>query len=307
MRAPRILAIGLAALPLSLLPDQPARADCGSIPFKPWVSVFEPNQRALIAFDGREEILLLSTDLSSSEPTNVLEVIPFPNEPAVKKGDVDVFYQATELINRKLFPTKSGRFGGAGGFGGLAMEPGPPPPAGEVTFHKRIGAHDVSVTRVLDATRFVDWVDDYLRRAGVDNPTIPVALREVVEEYLRDGFDWFVFNVVELGTETLTKEALQYRFKTRSLYYPLRITRTETGDTTVRLLILSPQLVRMPDLGRVKVELVHRPVTVDRGELKDLDKDLHGFLRNYSRTLLRIWEIRGPLAGFQRDVVTGYQ
>lgn len=27
-------------------------ADCGSIPFKPWVSTYEPNQRAVIAFDG---------------------------------------------------------------------------------------------------------------------------------------------------------------------------------------------------------------------------------------------------------------
>jgi len=281
-----------------------AWADCGSIPFKPWVSVFEPNQRAVIGYNGREELLLLSTDLRASEPTKVLEVIPFPSEPEVKKGDVRVFYEATELINRKLFPLKrEGAFGGAGGLGAALGERGARPPAGEVTFHKKIGAHDVSVTRVLDRRRFVDWVEDYLRGAGVDNPTIPQPLQSVVEEYLRDGFGWFAFNVVDLGVKTVTKEAIQYRFNTRFLYYPLRITRTDKGDTKVRLLILSPRLVRIPDLHPVEVRLVHRPVTVTRGELRDLDKALYRLLKNHPTSLLRIWEINGRLSGFTQDVV----
>lgn len=190
--------------------------------------------------------------------------------------------------------------------GGFARGADRAAPAGEVAFHKKIGAHDVSVTHVLAPQLFVDWVDDYLRKSGVDNPTIPPELRKVVGEYLRDGFDWFAFNVVELDTETLTKEALQYRFKSHFLYYPLRITRTEKGDTKVRLLVLSPRLVRLPDLGRVKVELVHEPVSVTRIELKDLDQDLYNFLKNYPHNLLRIWEIRGPLSQFQQDVVTRF-
>lgn len=32
----------------------------------------------------------------------------------------------------------------------------------------------------------------------------------------------------------MTKEAIQYRFATRWLYYPLRITRSEEGDTNIR-------------------------------------------------------------------------
>jgi len=91
-----LLALGI------LLAAGAAWADRGSIPFKPWVKIFEPNQRAMIAWNGREQILLLSTDLRASEPTKVLEVIPLPAEPKVSKGDVEVFRKATELINRKL-------------------------------------------------------------------------------------------------------------------------------------------------------------------------------------------------------------
>ena len=281
-----------------------AWADCGSIPFKPWVSVFEPNQRAVIAWDGREEILVLSTDLRASEPTKVLEVIPLPAEPTVKEGDVALFYKATELINRKLFPRKrigsGGAMGGKGGFGaaGAAL-----PPAGEVTFHEKIGAHDVSVTHVLDHRRFVDWVKDYLEEAGVDNPEIPPPLEAVVQEYLRDGFKWFVFDVVDLGEETITKEGIQYRFKTRSLYYPLRITRSEEGDTLVKLLVLTPGLVRMPDPQRLPVRLVHQPVDVTRKELRALDQDLYEFLKGRWQLRLRIWEIEGRLNAFQHDLI----
>lgn len=52
--------------------------------------------------NGQEEILLLPTDLRASEATEVLEVIPLPSEPEVKKGDVEVFRRATTLINKKL-------------------------------------------------------------------------------------------------------------------------------------------------------------------------------------------------------------
>ena len=57
-----------------------AYGDMGAIPLIPNVQVFEPNQRAIIAWDGEEEILLLSTDLSASKPTKILEILPVPNE-----------------------------------------------------------------------------------------------------------------------------------------------------------------------------------------------------------------------------------
>jgi hypothetical protein len=294
-----LLAVGV------MLAAQIARGDCGSIPFKPWVSVFEPNQRAVIAYDGKQEILLLSTDLRASEPSKVLEVIPFPAEPEVKEGHVEVFSSATALINSKLFPRKGGALGAGGGIGGMGgFGPGAAlPPAGEVTFHERIGAHDISVTHALARDRFVTWVDDYLRKSGVDNPSIPAPLESVVEEYLRDGFKWFAFDVVELGEKTVTKDAIQYRFETRFLYYPLKITRVEKGDTTVDLLILSPRLVAMPRARSVRVRLVHQPLKVTKQELRGIDEDLYKFLRTQSQVLLRTWEIKGRLSEFRQDLI----
>lgn len=285
-----LVAVGLAG-PRAL-------ADCGSIPFEPGVEIFEPNQRAVLAYNGREEILLLSTDLRASKQTKVLEVIPFPSEPTVKKGNNKVFVDATRLINRKLHPrrlTEMGHFGGA-----LSAADAARPPAGEVTQHKKIGAHDISVVRVLDRRRFVDWVKEYLKKSGVANPKIPRPLELVVKEYLRDDFTWFAFNVVDLGTDTLSKEAVQYRFATKFLYYPMRITRAETGKTTVRLIVLSPKLFKMPD----RVRLVHQPVRITEDELRYLDHDIDKLLQSRPNMILRIWEIKGRLSSFKRDIVT---
>jgi len=160
-------------------------ADRGLIPYDPKVRVFNPTQRAMIAWNGEEEILLLSTDLRASEATEVLEVIPLPSEPTVKKGDVEVFRRATALINRRIAEryVRSGR--------PPALLKDEAAPAGEVTFHEKIGAHDISVTHVLDKSGFVEWVKEYLRSAGVENPTIPEGMKSVVGEYLQEGFSWW--------------------------------------------------------------------------------------------------------------------
>ena len=286
---------------LALIP-QASPADCGGIPFKAKVVIFEPDQRAVIGFNGREEILLLCADLRVSEPTKILQVLPLPSEPKVTKGDFEVFVKATNLINSKL-PRPPAMPGAIGGMGG-GMGGGGALPAGEVTFHGKIGSHDLSVTHVLDQRGFLNWVEGYLRKAGVDNPTIPDSMKAVVGEYLHDRFQWFVFDVVEMGKEVKTKEAIQYRFPTRSLYYPLRITRSEEGDTRVRLLVLSPELVRLPTLAGGQVRLAHEPVRITSKELRSLgSKDLTAMIRG-DHSMLRIWEITGPLSGFRRDILT---
>lgn len=276
-----------------------ADADRGSIPFKQGVEIFEPNQRAMLAWNGEEEILLLSTDLWASESTMVLEVLPLPSEPEVKQGDVEVFARATEIINRKV----AARGGSTRGHN-VPPEFARKEPAGEVTFHEKIGSHDISVAHVLDRTGFVAWVGEYFDSAGVENVTIPEPLKDVVEEYIGDGFTWFVFDVVSLDEEPKTSEAIQYRFKTDYLYYPLKITRTETGFTDIRLLVLTPRLLSVfPGYPHKMISLPHEPVTIAGIELWGLSKDMYDLLGEPEEAKLRIWRIAGDLASFEKDLL----
>ncbi|MBI3922682.1 MAG: DUF2330 domain-containing protein, partial [Armatimonadetes bacterium] len=73
-------------------------ADWGSHALRPNIKLYEPNQRAIIAWNESEEILLLSADIRASEKTQVLKVIPFPSEPEVKEGDMASFEKAITII-----------------------------------------------------------------------------------------------------------------------------------------------------------------------------------------------------------------
>lgn len=286
------LALGLLVLSVA------AGADRGSIPFLPDVEIFEPNQRAMIAWNGDEEILLLSTDLHASKPTKVLEVIPLPAEPKVKKGDVETFRKATALINeRQLLRTLAAD--GTRSRSGYNKAP-----AGEITFHDKIGAHDISVSRVNDPRGFVAWVNKYLKRQGVARPVVSSVMRSTIEEYMKDGYRWFVFDVVELDDKPKTNDAIQYRFKSDALYYPLRISRTDNGMTKIDLLILTPRLLSVfPGLASDRIELKHDPITITAEELRSLSPDMDELLGHREEMKLRIWEVSGDLASFDRDLL----
>jgi hypothetical protein len=289
-----------AVLGLLLAAAGPLRADRGAIPFQPGVTIFEPIQRALIAWNGEEEILILSTDLRASRATKVLEVMPFPAEPRVKKGDVGVFRRAVKLINAKTMPRPLAAARSQGS-DRAAWEA---PPAGEITFHDRIGAHDVSVARVVSADGFVRWVNDYLKRASVDNPVIPGRLSSVVQEYLDDGFCWFAFDVISLENRVLTLEALQYRFASSALFYPVKISRTNRGQTSMELLVLTPTLLgTFEGIPRSQIELRHEPVSLSSGEVRSLDKGMDELLDHREDVRLRVWRIKGDCDSFDRDII----
>ena len=288
----------LIALLCLLSLSSPLLADRGSITFRPNIKIFEPNQRALIAWDGKEEILILSTDLRASSPTKVLEVLPLPSRPQVKKGSVESFSRAVDLINRM----NAVRGPVTRSTGTL----GPPKsiPAGRIVESKKIGAHDISVVEVLDPDRFVDWAQKNLAKNGAAQKEIPAVLKKSVQEYIDDGYTWFVFDTVELGSETVSQDAIVYRFKTDKLFYPLRISRTDEGETEVTLLIFTPKmLANFPALPIERVLLEHEPVTIGQKELQRIDEDIAELLRDTDQLKLRIWNLRGRLDSFHQDLV----
>ena len=273
-------------------------ADRGMIPFKPFVKIFEPTQRAMIAWNGKEEILLLSTDLKASKATKVLEVLPLPSEPLVKKGDVEIFKKATVLINKKVRERRTFLPEGRG------LKEIQEVPAGEVTFHEKIGAHDISVTRVLNPAGFIEWVEKYLRSSGVENPLIPEPMKTVVSEYSKEGFSWFVFDVVTLDQVPKTNDAIQYRFKTDFLFYPLKITKTGEGNTSIDVLVLTPMLLsQFSGIPTNQVRMRHEPVSISSGELRTISEEMDDLLGHREDLRLRIWQIRGKLSSFDKDLI----
>jgi len=104
------------------------------------VTLTESGQRAIIGWGGETEILCLATDVSSSEETTVIEFLPLPSEPNVTLGSKDTFEAVEKLLARRNVKLTMP----AGG--------GPSPPREikpfQITFHERLGAHDITVVKV---------------------------------------------------------------------------------------------------------------------------------------------------------------
>jgi hypothetical protein len=283
---------------LFLFSSQTLHAGRGSIPLHPDVKISMPKQRAMIAWNGTEEILILSTDMSASAKTEILEIIPFPAEPVVKKGDVEIFRKAMKLINQKLQESDDQTVQKEGG------EETKSYPAAEVTFHKVVEAHDIMVIHVLDEKNFLEWVERYFKAFGAKNPEVPDAIKAVVSDYIEKGFLWFVFDVISLDNVPITSEAIQYRFKTESLFYPLRITRTEEGETSIELLVLTQQrLIQFPGIPIEEIKLPYEPIGISSKEVRGLNEEMDELLGHEDKVKLRIWHIEGELSGFKKDLL----
>ena len=256
------------------------------------MKVEEPSQKAVIAWNGREEILILSTDLKASRKTKLLEVIPLPAQPQVDKGDSEVFDKAIKLLK-----SKSRKSGGKRLLGGK--------PPGEITLEKRIGAHHISVAHVVNEEGFVEWVAEYLRgKLGPEaRPLIDDTAREVIGEYIRDGFEYFSFDIIDAGPELASYDAIRYRFPTEYLFYSLRISRLGgAGHTKIELAVLTPGLLNhYRGLSSDEIKSPYEPASVSPRELFQLNPEIAELFGEQSASL-RLWEIEGPLAEFEGDL-----
>ncbi len=221
----RMLVLFVAGLLLAGLAVQVCLADRGMLPLAD-VSVFGPGQKAIVAWNGLEEILILSTDVYADAATTVLEVLPLPSEPdVIEKTDLAPFVAINSLM-RDHSPL--GEFRGGGKQTGV-----------EIVFHDKIGSHDITVIRVDDSRQFEDWANDFLEERGMGKRVSSQKLASLVDSYIRDRFPYFVLDLVELSPEPRSIEPILYKFKSSSLYFPLRISTLASGSTEIAIFAIS--------------------------------------------------------------------
>ncbi len=274
-------------------------ADRGSIPFNPFIRIFEPEQNAIIAWNGKTQCLLLSTQLSSSEPTKILEVIPFMTEPTVKKGEHESFTKAMTIINRERYKnlfsqlnqdlsrTRSGRQAPA-----------------EVTHREQIGAHDISIIRLISPEGFFEWVENYLKENGASRVKVGETMKRNITKYMADGYKYFVFDVVELDGTVKTIDPILYTFESDHLYYPIKISTTDTGKTEISLIVITKNpLTKFYDLHIDDVKLMHDIIDISYWDVKHISDDISKLFKEDDTLKLRLWNISGTLSEMDKDLI----
>jgi hypothetical protein len=272
-------------------------ADRGMIPVHPDVSVYEPGQKAILAWNGHEEIMILSTDVTSSQETLVLEILPLPSKPSVEAASFHSFQEMQSLIweeglNQFMYSTKNDARSGSV----------------EVVFHEEIGAHNITVVKAGDPSELVDWMGAFLAESGVDEEISLRNFESVVKNYMNRGFRYYVLDLITVSPEERSVDPILYRFNSSFLYYPLVISSPIKGDTQITLFLLTEGKV---DRGYWPMQEVHyrvfdgdrQPIEfmLSKGDLSKIDLRIGEMFQ--AGAWLTVLKYDGTLQLLTRDIM----
>jgi len=272
-------------------------ADRGMIPVDPEVSVYEPGQKAILAWNGHEEIMILSTDVSSSQQTLVLEILPLPSKPTVEAGSFQSFQEIQNLIwneGLNLF-----MYGGKNEVRSGSVE---------VVFHEEIGAHNITVVKAIDTSELSSWMENFLENSGVDDVVSLGSFESVVEDYMNRGFRYYVLDLITVSSEERSVDPIIYKFNSDFLYYPLVITSPVGGDTEITLFVLTEDKVnedyfpfrkanyRLPEGSWKPIEFV-----LSKGDLSKIDLRIGEIFRY--KAWLAVLKYNGGVSSLNRDLM----
>jgi len=225
----------------------------------------------------------------------------FPSHPNQLSGSA--LLRAFEKAQRLVVEKRTWAVAHGGARAGLVKLP---EDAGRITFSEKMGAHELSVAEVLSEELFVEFVDSYLKdKYQVEEAPIRPQFKQIIQSYVDTGFRWFAFDVIVLDSEsTLSREPIEYRFATDRVYYPMRISNLEQGDTEVELLVFTPNGVS-EHLG-LPAKSMNRepPVDVTSSEVETLDPMWANFYgQEASNLVMDQWSIKGDIRKFTQDVI----
>jgi len=275
-------------------------ADKGGWSTEP-VTLKESGQRALIGWDGVTQVLCLATDVSSSKDTIVIEFLPLPSEPKVTLGNRESFDAVQRVLARRhvMFIKERGSLNGKGSRAGFGGEPF------IITFHERLGAHDVTVLKVNRADEFVNWVEEKARALTQNQAPIPNDLRKLIAKYLNEYHcPYFVFDVIEVGPDPKSVEPIIYEFKSGLLFYPLEISSTFHGQTSIDLIVFSEDWINPDPLLKLNF-LASTTSFVDANDMQEVLPGLRELLG--ARAGIQAFRYSGDISHLKGNIAAGWR
>ena len=208
---------------------------CGAyVPDGPGSSVAD--ERALIAWDGATEDILMSLSVTGSSE-RAAWVMPVPSAARVTLGDTEVFEELGRLTAPRIeyrdswWPTLPWLI-----WGGAAPETAGVPGGGvNVLGRQRLGPFDVTRLAADDPTALANWLSDN----GFPQPD---GLEVNLAPYVADGWEIVAVQLVPAeadGSLTGALQPLRLSFASNTVVYPMRLSRSATMSQYIDLYVLA--------------------------------------------------------------------
>ena len=267
------LILVLQALLLASILTPTASADRMTVVPVPGLDVLEGSQKAIIAWNGTHEYLLLSVDVElqlegrqqlmseeeGEEPILVVQLMPFPSVPKVLEADREAFYELEDVLYQHLARKSMASYYTKTYSGRPTAAVPVPEPMVELIFYEEVGAHHVAVLDVSDARELVGWVVEFFAQKGFDVSEQMEQFsqaEEILADYVERGYRYFTVDVVAVRPyEAASTEPLAYVFECGCVYYPLYISTVAKGHTSVRLFVLAGGWLRRKDVREAGLTL----------------------------------------------------
>jgi hypothetical protein len=278
-------------------------ADGGMMIWPPDVQLNESAQNAIVAWDGKEEIIIISNDIESSAKATSLRIVPFPSNPTVKEGSFETFSKLTEIMNKKIEEVRNQQIKEGGGFGAA-------PTGGiEITFQQKIGAHDLTIVKVNDLEAFLSWIKNFATQKGLMVKDISPEFKEGVKNYLKRDIKYFVFDVIDSSGEKESINPLVYRFNSEYLYFPVLISgvsEISQNQTEIQLFLITRDKLPKETSSEGKGDFYWKgyfnyPVQLTQEELKGVDEEIANLFG--SGVIARTFSYYAYLKDFDKDLV----
>ena len=248
----------------------------------------EPKQNGVIGWNGKEEILILSTDENSTVAGGgaALSVLPLPGKPiSITPASTEAFKDATSLIKRKLSMVAKGT----------------------MLLEAKIGTHNIFVWKLDSPDDFANQVRAYIKEkyAGQADALVTEETEKVIKHYFEQGFRYFAFDLAFMTEKPETKVAIAYHFESPYVYYPLVVSRIGgAGKTRVTLAVFTPSMLHhFKGLRHEQIKVFgDKSVDLTAAELEPIDPGI-AKLMGSGQFKGRIFEISGQINTFGGDVM----
>jgi hypothetical protein len=292
----------IIALPLIV------KANGGVWIWPPNIHVNQTDQNAIIAWNGQEEVLILSTNWekpTSSQSITLLKVVPLPAEPSeIKEGETEIFDKLVKILNEKISAMQT-----TGGGKGYELNVLGATPSVEIILQKIIGAHDVTVVKVNKEEDFSKWIDDFTTTKKLDKKQVSEEFKNGLLNYLKRNINYFVFDIANLSEAKTTVKPLIYKFKSNYFYFPMLvsgISEISDSQTKVNLFLIFNESLKLPRQiwhGSYNYWVNDDGVDIklNNDELKSVSEDL-AFLFN-ANIIVRRFEVSGKLSEINKDLM----